>query len=59
MPAKKRKSAKAKLNRTQLDPFAAGGIAALSKAGYSEQQIVDSKAVSKPGGAAMATSWAK
>ena len=58
MPPKKRKSAKAKLNRTQLDPFAAGGIAALSKAGYSEQ-IVDSKAVSKPGGAAMATSWAK
>jgi hypothetical protein len=50
MPPKKRKSAKAKLNRTQLDPFAAGGIAALSKAGYSEQQIVDSKAVSKPDG---------
>ena len=47
MPPKKRKRTIAELNSTQLDAFAAGVIAALADAGYSETEICDSGAVSK------------
>ena len=47
MPPKKRKRTIAEPNSTQLDAFAAGVIAALANAGYSETEICDSGAVSK------------
>ena len=50
MPPKKRKRTIAEPNSAQLDAFAAGVIAALANAGYSETEICDSGAVSKPDG---------
>ena len=52
MAPKKRKKRKASSN-TQLDPFAVGGVVALSKAGYIERQIFDSNAVQKPDGSSI------
>ena len=52
MAPKKRKRREASSN-TQLDPFAVGGVVALSKAGYIERQIFDSNAFQKPDGSSI------
>jgi transposase len=61
MPSKKRKRGdskprKKKANNKHLDAFAAGGIAALTKAGYSERETLDANAVFKSDGSPISLS---